>query len=409
MHHQRTALPPRTDLRAWRTRAAARVMVRSLGLVEGLVSRLVVDVAPPAGDPFHRVPEDLETFRPGEVLDARPVEVRGFLRKVDADAWQVRFRSTDSHGAAVSGITTVMIPRQPFDGPVRPLLSYQAAIDSLGAAADPSFTLRRGDQKELVFMARALHRGWAVVTTDYTGPRHAFGVGLVAAHFVLDGIRAALAFEPAGFDAATPIGLWGYSGGAQATLFAAEQQSAYAPELHVVGAAAGGVPVDPTSSTRIFRDGSIFSGLALGACIGVSRERPDVDLLGVLTPRGQAMVAAAAEMTIEQLGMTFPFLVWGDYLTVPNVYEIPGMRAAFESIRLGQATPMTTSYLYHAIHDQNLAVADVDQLVAKYRREGAHVTYRRVRFGEHVIVMGTGARSALRFLGDRFGSPSRTA
>jgi hypothetical protein len=29
----------------------------------------------------------------------------------------------------------------------------------------------------------------------------------LVARFVLDGIRAAIAFEPAGFDAATPIGL----------------------------------------------------------------------------------------------------------------------------------------------------------------------------------------------------------
>ncbi len=283
------------------------------------------------------------------------------------------------------------------------MLAYQCAIDSLGAAADPSYTLRHGNQKELPLMARALRRGWAVVTTDYTGPRHAFGVGLVAARFVLDGIRAAIAFEPAGFDAATPIGLWGYSGGGQATVSAAEQHPSYAPELNIVGAVAGGVPVDATSSPRIFDDGSMFSGLAVGACIGVSREFPDVDLLGTITPQGQAMVASAAEMTLEQLTMSFPFLHWGDYLTVPGVFEIPGMRTAFEANRLGQATPTTTLYLYHAVHDQNLAIADVDRLVEKYRREGVDVTYRRFRFGEHIIVMFTGVPSSLRFLSERFG------
>ena len=60
------------------------------------------------------------------------------------------------------------------------MLSYQPAIDSLGAAADPSYTLRRGNQWELPLMARALQRGWTVATTDYTGPRHAFAAGLLA-------------------------------------------------------------------------------------------------------------------------------------------------------------------------------------------------------------------------------------
>jgi Secretory lipase len=174
-----------------------------------------------------------------------------------------------------------------------------------------------------------------------------------------------------------------------------------------VGAVAGGVPVDLTSSTKIFDDGSLFSGLAVGTCIGLSRAYPDVDLLGVLTPQGEALVASAAEMTLEQLAVSFPFLQWGDYLTVPGVFEIPGMRSALESIRLGQATPTTRLYLYHAVHDQNLAVADVDKLVEKYRREGVDVSYRRFRFGEHMIVMVTGVPSSLQFLGERFGNPVR--
>src|SRR5204862_6025519 len=140
--------------------------------------------------------------------------------------------------------------RRPFEGSVRPLLSYQCAIDSLGASADPSYTLRHGTLWELPLMVLALRRGWAVVTTDHNGPQHAcFALPLVG-RFVLDGIRAAIAFEPAGIDATTPIGLWGYSGGSQATLSAAEHQPAYAPELNIVGAAAGAVGVDAVSSPQ---------------------------------------------------------------------------------------------------------------------------------------------------------------
>jgi hypothetical protein len=42
---------------------------------------------------------------------------------------------------------------------------------------------------------------------------------------------------------------------------------------------------------------------------------------------------------------------------------------------------MTTMHLYHAVHDKYPAIADVDKLVEKYRREGVDVTYRRFRFG----------------------------
>ena len=395
----------RTDLTSRRKRVVAKAIFRGMDLYERLTSRLLVSVTGPADDLFYRQPEDLDALRSGEVLDARPVEVRVFRRRIKADAWQVKFRSTDSRGAAVSGVTTVMIPRRPFKGSVvRPLLSYQCAIDSLGATGDPSYTLRHGNG-ELPLMVRALRRGWAVVTTDHNGPEHAFGALPLVARFVLDGIRAAIAFEPAGFDAATPIGLWGYSGGAQATLFAAEQQPAYAPELNLVGAAAGGVGVDAISSPQMFEDANLLSGIPFGAVIGISRGFPDIDLLGVLKPQGHALVAAAADMTVEQLITSFPFLRCSDYLTVPSVLDIPGVRAAMEACRLGQATPPTAMHLYHAVHDKYPPIADVDKLVEKYRREGVNVTYRRFRFGGHVIVTFAGVPGALRFLSERFGSP----
>ena len=405
MTGHRVALPPRTDLRSRRERVAASVMVRGLGLFERLSSWLLVNVTSPADDAFYDVPEDLESFRPGELLDSRPVEVRMLRRVLDADAWHVKFRSTDTRGRAVSAVTTVMIPRRPVRRVGQADALLPAAIDSLGPAADPSFTLRRGNQLELPLVARALRRGWAVIATDYTGPRHAFAAGVLAGRVVLDGIRAALTFEPAGFDAVTPIGLWGYSGGAQATLSAAEQHPSYAAELNIVGVAAGGIPVDPANSTGDFEDvydGSVLSGIPLGALIGISREFPDVDLLGSLTPEGKAMVAAAADMTVEQLFMSFPFLHWGHYLTVPRVMEIPGLRAAFEASRFGQATPTAAMYVYHGVHEQNLPIADADKFVDTYRREGADVTYRRMRFGEHMIVALTGAPGALRFLSERF-------
>jgi hypothetical protein len=404
MTHQRAALPPRTDLRTRRRRVAATAAVHAEDLYERLKSRVLTAVAPPADDRFYRTPENLDEFPPGEVLDGRCVEVRALRRVIDVDAWQVKFRSTDVEGAASWGVATVMNPRRRSRGPVRPLLSYQCAIDALGANADPSYTLRHGDQLELPFIALALRRGWAVVTTDFNGPQHAFCAYPLVARFVLDGIRAAIGFGPAGFDADTPIGLWGYSGGALATLFAVEEQATYAPELNIVGAAAGGAGVDITSSPQMFEDGNLLSGIPFGAVIGASRGFPDVDLHSVLTPQGRAMVAAAAEMTMEQLVASFPFVRWSDHLTVPSVFEVPGMRAAFEQGRLGQATPMTPLHLYHAVHDRYPAVADVDELVEKYRRQGIDVTYRRFRLGGHLTVAFAGVPGSLRFLSGRFGA-----
>lgn len=394
-------MPTRDDLPTRSTRVAAAFLLRVLRLYEGLKARLLVEVTAPGDDPFYVRPADLAAYAPGAVVDSRPIEVRVFRRRLELDAWHVKFRTTTSDGTPAAGIATVMLPRRHAEGRRRSLLAYQPAIDSLGSRGDPSYTLRRGDHLELPIMLLALRRGWVVVAVDWTGPQHSFVDLALAARFVLDGIRAALHFEPAGLDADSPVALWGYSGGALATLFAAEQHPHYAPELHIVGAAAGGAGVDMTSSPEMFEAGNLLSGIPFGACIAASRSFPDFDLAGHLMARGRALVAAAEEMTMEQLAMSFAFVRMSSVLTVPTVSDVPGALAAFEATRCGQATPATPLFLYHAVHDQAPAIADVDELVEKYRDEGVDVTYRRYRFGEHLIVMFRAVPSALRFLAAR--------
>lgn len=401
----RTEIWRRTDLRTRRERIAARAMVRGSAVYRGLTARALVDVTHPSEDPFYLEPEDLHTFRAGEVIEARPVEVRVLRHLIKARAWQVKFRSNNASNAAVCGVTTVIVPARSFNGPHRPLLSYQCAIDSLSALDDPSYTLRHGDQIEFPLMGLALRRGWAVATTDFNGPTHAFAAGHLAARLVLDGIRAVVAFGPDDLGAATPVGLWGYSGGAQATLCAAEQHMAYAPDVNLVGVAAGGLTVDPSTTARTFEDaydGSILSGIPLGGIIGVSRAHPEVDLERGLNPQGRALVAAADDMRMFELALNFPFLHWADYLTVPNVLDIPGLRAAFDANRFGLAAPAAPVHLYHGVLEQNLPIAEADQFVDEYRGMGADVDYHRIRFGEHLLSLALGAPGALRFLAKRF-------
>jgi Secretory lipase len=402
---EESALPPRTDLQSRPKIVIANVMLRVLNRAEKLRSRFLPATVRPSNDPFYRQPDDLSTRRPGEVLDVRTIEARGFRRPIKAEAWQVKFRSTGMNGEAVAGFTTVLLPRQPFKGPMRPLLSYQPAIDSLAETADPSYTLRHGDYGEMPFVNMALKRGWAVVVTDYNGPTQAFGALPLAGRFILDAIRSVLDLESTGFTSTTPIGLWGYSGGGQATLWAAEQQAAYAPELNIVGIAAGGAGVDLVASPEMYDGGNFVSGVPFGSVIGLSRAFPSIDLSNVFTPRGQAMAYAAANLRVEQLLLSFPFIRLRDHLTVDGLFEIPGMRAAMEAIRLGKATPKAPMYIYHAVRDQYPAIKDVDRLVDKYRSEGVDVLYKRFRFGKHAIVAITGVRSSLRFLADRFQHP----
>lgn len=195
----------------------------------------VAPFAAPEDDPFHApAPSaELAVTPPGTILRYRPIAPRAYyLFDVDARAWQVAYHSTDTHGGPQVNVATVLIPAEAEPR----LLSYQVAYDALTRRCAPSREILSGSMVEHALMNKALSRGWIVVLPDYEGPQAQFLAGPNAGHGVLDGVRAARALlADTDVDTRSPIALWGYSGGAFASLWAAELAADYAPELPIVG------------------------------------------------------------------------------------------------------------------------------------------------------------------------------
>ena len=141
-------------------------------------------------------------------------------------------------------MATIVLPPGAAPPGGRPLLAYQPAEDTLTRDCASSYEIRQGTNGELPqALLPLLNDGVAVVVPDYEGPESQWTAGVQAGHAVLDSIRAAESFPPAGLGGeGTRVGIWGYSGGGQATAWASELQPTYAPELNVVGVAEGGVP-----------------------------------------------------------------------------------------------------------------------------------------------------------------------
>ena len=153
---------------------------------------------PPSQDPFYQAPAGYESATPGSILKSRtipyplafegkdPLRIRG--------AYQLLYRTTDSHGNAEAAITTVLVPNNA--NPTK-LVSYQTAEDSSFVDCGPSYTLQQNSTdsqsfEELLILA-ALDHGCYVSVPDYEGPQAAFVAGIQAGHAVLDSIRAAKA------------------------------------------------------------------------------------------------------------------------------------------------------------------------------------------------------------------------
>ncbi len=191
----------------------------------------------PDPDPFYLAPADLDTKQPGDVVRTRRIDTWMYP---NSDGWQVAFRSTNSLGNPILGVTTVLLPHGVANPP---LVSYQAIINSLGTKCAPSRSLFNMELQESPGMMLGLERGWAVSVPDHLGPTGAYGAAKLGGMITLDSVRAVQRVAELGLTD-SPVALAGYSGGGMASAWAAALAPTYAPELELAAVVAGGIPAD---------------------------------------------------------------------------------------------------------------------------------------------------------------------
>ena len=94
--------------------------------------------------------------------------------------------------------------------------------------------------------------------------------------------------------------IWGYSEGGRCAAWAAELHASYAPDLDLVGVAAGGVPSDLRAVAKAI-DAGPFSGLGLAVLVGLAHAHADPALEQILSDSGR--VAAAHAATLDVVGL----------------------------------------------------------------------------------------------------------
>jgi hypothetical protein len=374
---------------------------------------------PPQSDPFYQAPKGFEATAPGEILRTRQVTTTAFAQfRQHAMAWQVLYRTTGSQGQPEATVTTVFEPAGAKLSDRRPLVSYQVAEDSVAPQCAISYQLQAGakhenvvGRAEVLIIDAALAKGWAVTVPDYEGPASAYTAGRQAGQAVLDAIRATEHLSVAGLDGmATPVGVWGYSGGALASGWAAELQPSYAPELNITGVAEGGLPANPAKVLAHINRGP-FAGIAMSVIAGLRQAYPQLDafLTSYLTPAGAAAFKKATTECDADNVSTFAFQDVSDYFTVPDPLNQAVPQQVLADATLGRHAPTAPLFIYQSINDELIPVADVDATVDGYCARGTSVTYQRDIATEHVELVVTGAPTALDWLSDRLsGKPAAT-
>jgi hypothetical protein len=379
-------------------------------------STSIADIPLPTADPFYAVPANLAGVPNGTILSSRRITAYAGPIPLPATAWEVKYKTIDVHDQPTATVATVLLPLLPWTGVgARPLVSYQTAEDGVGAKCSPSYALRAGlaagtsnSEPETALMALALLQGWAVVAPDYQGPRSEFIGATGEARGVLDGIRATLAFAPDGLGARTPVGLWGYSGGALASSLAAQLQPAYAPELRFAGIALGGEVADLNATFAAF-NGSAFGGGVVVGFVGIERSYPQANLGQYLNAAGKALMAANQDACLTDAALKYPFFNLSSYESVPNATGLPQVTGLLRSIspRWFGGTPTAPVYDYHALLDELAPIGPDRALMKQYCAAGVRVYHYEDLASEHVVLAATGAPGAIAWLRQRFaGAPA---
>lgn len=376
----------------------------------------------PSVDSFYQLPDNLDSYAPGAIIRYRPppnpiAAFRSDPINLDA-SYQVLYRTTDSLNAATATVLTVLVPH---NADYTKVLSYQVAEDSATINCAPSYAFQfehdtgpqngtATTQSELLLVEAALEQGWVVIAPDFLGPKGAFLANALAGHATLDGIRAAKnSGSFTGISKNPTVTMWGYSGGSVASMWAAELQPSYAPELRIAGAAVGGVvPNITTVITMINGKGS--AGLIPAGVLGLAHQYPELDTIiqqHVLPQYHDEFYKAATQC----LGANS-----NDYANKDIIGMFDDRNLAFTNptavriIRengLGQRVPKIPMFVYKSIADEISPVSETDSLVQFYCKGGTTIQYLRDQNSNHEKMAIIGAPKALSWLQGRMNGKDR--
>ncbi|ROZ83985.1 lipase family protein [Gordonia sp. OPL2] len=361
----------------------------------------------PSADPFYRAGPGLGEHRPGDVLRTRPARFVARGVTVPVTSTQVLYRSNDDFRSPIAGVTTILRPGVPNGR----MVSFHMAYDALGPQCDPSYTLQgnnpsRAAQFEEIAIAGYLAAGYTVVVPDYEGQRQEWTIGRQSGYLALDGIRAAQSVLR--LPRSTPVGMIGYSGGSVPTGFGAELAPTYAPELAVVGAAAGGIPVDLAHNLPYVSGSKDWSGVMPALVVAYQRAY-DLDLASILSPYGQRLVNTVSSQCILDFAADYPGLTDGQMLRAPyrGFLQVPALRSAIARNVMGTAgTPNAPMMLAvgqkDAVGDGVMVAADVAGLARSFCARGVPTQFHRYQGDAHGAAFIPFQRDAAVFLNDRF-------
>jgi len=391
-------------------------MLAAVLVASGLTAPARAAIPLPHEDPFYRYDgaTPLAEVPPGTVLKTRPVTVGVPGSGVGVvPATQLLYRTQDQQRRPSVTVTTVAHPTGPVNGG---LVGYLSFYDALGDKCSPSYTLRGGDpgqdNAELAYAETALvlalaAQGYAVTVPDFEGTDLHWVAGHESGWSSLDAIRATESYL--GMGRGQKVGLFGYSGGSIAGEWASELAPSYAPELNLIGAAVGGLPVHLAHNLDYVNGSQAWSGVIPAVLVSLGRAF-GIPVAKFTNRYGKQVMAEVQDQCIGSFNGNYPGLRVEQL--VKRKYrpflKVRPFARTINKLIMGSAPghPELPMFMGVGNHDGTgddvMIVKDVQALAHQYCSQGVPVQLRVYDGAAHTEAGLQFFPEAMAFLGQRF-------
>jgi hypothetical protein len=384
-------------------------MKRALAAFVGVAALGMAAVAcePPAD--FYNAPASLPAHN-GDVIATAATNF-GLNGNINSTA--IKYRSTTATGQATFMTGTLLVPKAAWTGGgARPIVGFAPGTQGLGDGCAPSKSIANNLYYESGNVQGLLDKGWAVAVADYEGlgtpGDHTYVIKDAEAHALLDLVRAAMRVPSSGVASNAPVGFWGYSQGGQSAAAVAELESTYAPELNVVGVAAGGIPADlAVVAQHLNTDGNFWFTFLAMAAVGLDTAYPELNLDSYLNQAGRDLMAQGRNACLTD-GLLLGSGKHIEDLTTTNPLTTPAWQARINQQKLGSVGPKVPIYAYHGTSDEIIPYSQATALRDAWCAKGTKVQWKDYAFNDHLLGEFSATGEVATWLAARFANQPLT-
>ena len=297
--------------------------------------------------------------------------------------WLVTYRSRSVSGEPIQVTGTIVAPNSIATEP-RPVLSVAHGTTGMADMCAPSLAYTGEDVELNALVQPLLDDGWVVAASDFEGMGgpglHPYVVGASEAQGVFDIVRAAQTSPTLGAEG--PLIVWGHSQGGHAAMHASQLWQDIAPELDLVGVAAGAPPSQFPFLKDFLMNGA-FQGYLIMVAAAFAEVYDELSLETIVEPEYLPLVEELELGCTGHIFEIFNPIPYEDLTSVDDIFGDPAWNARLVENDSNQLPNQTPLIILHGDQDEQIPAGSSGLLLDQICALEGHEHIERILYEGH--------------------------